>query len=283
MRHYCKCGNRYVTIICKSVEDRKPLDCNASCWKVDRQRRIDAAFSTDEKIEESKESFQFEYYPEQILEYAEKNFKTAQRLESMLQDIVHNKGTKSFTNLGGAKRNIIGTYVYEHFHLDMCTFKGTEATVTDVFYKDGARIPSILATEIIGLVERGIVGAADEQLSKIFEASIICPHIPKGSTVNDLKGLLQSYANEFYAEARGEAAKANRSAQLHFYKLQRAKDAYKELKDGVHPFGGVDFVSYRKEIGTSGMPIGLGGFGDQAHGGRRAAAEEDEDGFTIVR
>ena len=125
--------------------------------------------------------------------------------------------------------------------------------------------------------------ALDEQLSKIFEASIICPHIPKGSTVNDLKGLLQSYANEFYAEARGEAANANRSAQLHFYKLQRAKDAYKELKDGVHPFGGVDFVSYRKEIGTSGMPIGLGGFGDQAHGGRRAAAEEDEDGFTIVR
>ena len=26
MRHYCKCGHRYVVTVCKSVEDRKPLD-----------------------------------------------------------------------------------------------------------------------------------------------------------------------------------------------------------------------------------------------------------------
>lgn len=282
MRHYCRCGHRFVVTICKSMPDRKPLDCNATCWKVQRQKKIDAAFSTDEKIEESKESFKFEYYPEHILDYAAKNVNTAKRLESMLQDIVHNKGSKSFTNLGGARRNFIGTYVYEHFHLDMCTFKGTDATVTDVFWKEGARVPSILASEVIALVERGIVGAADEQLSKIFEASILVPHIPKGSTVNDLKALLASYANEFYAEATGEAARANRACQLHFYKLQRAKDAYKELKEGIHAFGGADLVTYRREIGTSDGPVGFGTLGEQPKR-KRAAGEEDEDGFTVVK
>jgi transcriptional repressor NF-X1 len=74
MRHYCTCGNRYVVTICKSIEDRKPLDCNASCWKKQREKRISEAFS-DEKAEETKESFQFEYYPDTQLEYAEKNFK----------------------------------------------------------------------------------------------------------------------------------------------------------------------------------------------------------------
>lgn len=64
--------------------------------------------------------------------------------------------------------------MYEHFKLDMCTFKGTEATVTDVFWKEGARVPEILASEVINLIKRGIVsGAADDYLNKLFEASIL--------------------------------------------------------------------------------------------------------------
>lgn len=286
MRHYCACGHRYVITVCKSIGDRKPLDCNASCWKVARQKRIDAAFSTDEKMEESKEALMeaFEYYPEHILEYAAKNTKNSEIIEAKLEDIVRNKGSKSWTNLGGAKRNFIGTYVYEHFKLDMCTFKGTESAVTDVFWKEGARVPSILATDVVRLVERGLVGASDEQLARIFEASVAVSHIPKGSTVNDLKGLLGNYANEFYAEARGEASKCNRNCILHFYKLNRATDAYTELKDGVHQFGGVDLISYRREIGTSSMPIGFGsGEGQDEPPRKRNERFEDEDGFTIVR
>lgn len=34
----------------------------------------------------------------------------------------------------------------------MCTYKGSDSTVTDVFWKLDARIPEILATEVIGLI-----------------------------------------------------------------------------------------------------------------------------------
>ena len=155
-------------------------------------------------------------------------------------------------NLGGARRNFIGTYVYEHFKLDMCTYKGTEATVTDVFYAEGCKVPEVLATDIVNLVERGLYSTSTEDhLTKIFEASLSVPNIPKGASVNDLKKLLHTFANDFYAEAKGQASLANRSAKLHFYKLQKAKDAYMNLKEICHQFGYVELISYRKEIGTS--------------------------------
>jgi hypothetical protein len=110
-------------------------------------------------------------------------------------------------NLGGARRLFIGTYVYEHFKLDMCTYKGTEATVTDVFYTEGCRVPEILATDIVNLVERGIYSSSTEDhMTKIFEASLYIPAIPKGSSVNDLKKLLTSYCNDFYVECKGQAS-----------------------------------------------------------------------------
>ncbi len=49
------------------------------------------------------------------------------------------------------------TLVYEHFKLDMCTFKGTNGSVTDVFWKEGCRVPEILASEVIGLIEKGFM------------------------------------------------------------------------------------------------------------------------------
>lgn len=36
MRHYCKCRHRFVLTVCKSIQDRQPLDCNADCWKFQR-------------------------------------------------------------------------------------------------------------------------------------------------------------------------------------------------------------------------------------------------------
>jgi hypothetical protein len=141
-------------------------------------------------------------------------------IENQLADIVYKKSSKSYMNLGGTKRLFIGTYVYEHFRLDMCTYKGTEATVTDVFYTEGSRVPEILATDIVNLVERGIYSSStDEHMTKIFEASLYCPNIPKGSSVHDLKKLLNQYSSDFYAECKGQMSLANRTARLHFYKL----------------------------------------------------------------
>lgn len=141
-------------------------------------------------------------------------------IENQLCDIVLKKTSKSYTNLGGARRLFIGTYVYEHFKLDMCTYKGTESTVTDVFYTEGCRVPEILATDVVNLVDKGAYSSStEEHMTKIFEASLYVPTIPKGSSVNDLKKLLTAFTNDFYAECKGQASLANRNAKLHFYKL----------------------------------------------------------------
>jgi|APCry1669190327_1035288.scaffolds.fasta_scaffold66997_1 hypothetical protein len=85
----------------------------------------------------------------------------------------------------------------------MCTFKGVNGSVTDVFWKDGCRVPEILASEVIGLIEKGFMSSSNEEhRNMIFEASIIVPSIPKGSTIDELKKLLYSYTNEYYIEKK---------------------------------------------------------------------------------
>jgi hypothetical protein len=45
----------------------------------------------------------------------------------------------------------------------MCTFKGATGSVTDVFWKEGCRIPEILASEVIGLIEKGFMSQSNEE------------------------------------------------------------------------------------------------------------------------
>jgi len=53
-------------------------------------------------------------------------------------------------------------YVYEHFKLDSCTYGGKIGggkAVTDVFWKEGCRVPEILASEVIALIEKGLMSS----------------------------------------------------------------------------------------------------------------------------
>jgi hypothetical protein len=45
----------------------------------------------------------------------------------------------------------------------MCTFKGANGSVTDVFWKEGCRVPEILASEVINLVSRGVMQSNAEE------------------------------------------------------------------------------------------------------------------------
>lgn len=82
-------------------------------------------------------------------------------------------------------------YVFEHFKLDMCTYGGKAGagkSVTDVFWKEGCRVPDILASEVAALISRGLVSADHEAArNAIFEASLIVSGIPKGSGLDDIK------------------------------------------------------------------------------------------------
>jgi hypothetical protein len=101
-------------------------------------------------------------------------------------------------------------YVYEHFKLDMCTYGGKAGggkSVTDVFWKEGCRVPAILSSEIAALVAKGVVSADHEATrNAIFEATLAIYGIPKGSGLDDIKKLLRSFKDEFYAERKAGPA-----------------------------------------------------------------------------
>lgn len=131
------------------------------------------------------------------------NTKFAAKAEDFLTDVVLKKTSRSFVNLSGEKRNFVMMYVYEHFKLDMCTYggKGGSKSVTDVYWKEGCRVPEIMCSEVVVLISKGIMPSNfEENRNLIFEATINVFEIPKGSSVEDIKQLLSSFKNEFYTE-----------------------------------------------------------------------------------
>lgn len=227
----------------------------------------------------------FEYFPEDVLEFAEHNLKFAQKVESLLTDVVLQHTSRSLSGLTGPKHSFLSTYVYEHFRLDMCAYRSKPGgpSVADVFWKEGCRVPDILATEIIALVEKGIMthNAADRR-GQVFQASLSFPAIPKGSGISDIKLLLPGFINEYYVEKKGSAHR--RAAVLHFYQLQRAQEALATLQAGWHPFENVELISHQKQIGTNQDPIGFGGLSVEPSQRLRADRYEvDDDGFTVIK
>ena len=45
----------------------------------------------------------------------------------------------------------------------------------------------------------------DEQVNKIFEASLVIYGVPKGTGLDDDKNMFSGYTDEFYPERRGPA------------------------------------------------------------------------------
>jgi len=77
------------------------------------------------------------------------------------------------------KKGFLTTLVFEHFHVDMCTYGGKNSkTVTDVFYKEGCKIPDVLISEVMTLIEKGIMSANNEDnKSMIFEATLTITNV----------------------------------------------------------------------------------------------------------
>ena len=107
-----------------------------------------------------------EYYPQDSLEFAKVNPKFVLKVEGILQDVVYHKTSKSFLNLNQGKRGFITRYVYEHFKLEMCNYgnKGPSGRqVTDVLWKKGCKVPDILVSDVISLIEKGIMSSDHDE------------------------------------------------------------------------------------------------------------------------
>jgi hypothetical protein len=91
----------------------------------------------------------------------------------------------------------------------MCNFGNKGAAgkaVTDVLWKKGCKVPDVLISDVISLIEKGIMSSdQDEQVNKIFEASLVIYGVPKGTGLDDVKNMFSGYTDEFYPERRGPA------------------------------------------------------------------------------
>ena len=57
----------------------------------------------------------------------------------------------------------MSTLVFEHFKLDMCTYGGKNSKpVTDVFWKEGCIVPDVMISDVMKLIERGILSAKND-------------------------------------------------------------------------------------------------------------------------
>lgn len=228
-----------------------------------------------------------EYYPQDSLDFAKANPKFVQKVEGILQDVVFHKNSKSFLNLNQGKRAFITRYVYEHFKLEMCNYgsKGAGKTVSDVLWKKGCKIPDILISDILGLIEKGIMSQdQNEQINKIFEASIVIYGIPKGTGLDDIKKMFSGYIDEFYPERQGQAHQ-NNPIYMHFYKRLRAQDAYETLRQSAHMFDDVELISRQKEIGTNQTALNKLESDEEIKTIRKRADRQqlDDDGFSVVK
>lgn len=199
----------------------------------------------------------------------------------MLTDIVLEKSSRSFTGLHSGKKGFLTMLVYEHFKLDMCTYGGKNMkTVTDVFWKEGCKVPDIMVSELINLIEKGIMSANNEdQRNMIFEATLYIYNVQKGTTMDDLKKFLKNFKNEMYAEK----GKLSGSFYLHFYKKMRAKDAFSYVKNTPNQFQSVEMISHKKEVGANQETHITGNVEEKKKISRKDAKMVDDDGFTVIK
>jgi transcriptional repressor NF-X1 len=275
IRLYCKCGFRFVQTLCKSIPDREPIECNSDCWKHQRELKLALAFSGT-LLKSS--PLTPEYYPQELLEFARENPKFVAKCENQLTSAVLEKAVRSFTGLSSAKKQFLQTLVFEHFKLDMCTYGGRNAkTVTDVFWREGSKIPDVLVSEVMRLIARGLLNNEDTR-DQIFEATLHITHVTKGTTIDDLKKFLVNFKNEMYSQK----GKLQGQFYLHFYKKPRAKDALTYIKNTPNQFTNVELISHKKEVGVNAdtTPLQAAAAADKAK--KKKERVVDEEGFEMV-
>ena len=161
----------------------------------------------------------------------------------------------------------------------MCTYGGKNAkTVTDVFWKEGCKIPDIMVSEIVQLIQKGIISAKNEEnRNMIFEATIQFSNVPKGNTIDDIKKFLKNFRNEMYAEK----GKNQGEYYMHFYKKMRAKDACTFLQNTPNQFNNYTMISHKKEIGTNSDVVTAASNDSKKR--RREEKFIDDEGFTVTK
>ena len=182
-----------------------------------------------------------------MIEFAKENMKFVLRIEKILEAVVKEKTYKTLPDIDPGKKGFVSTLMNENYALEWQTYGGGKTSLkqsTDVHYKEGeSRIPETLLSDVVKLIQRGILGEPGEQKKMLFEATLHVYDVPRGCTLDDLRRSIVGFQSEVYAE---KAANKPGSFYLHFYNFYRAKECYKKLKYTPGQFTAVDLISHKK-------------------------------------
>lgn len=158
----------------------------------------------------------------------------------------------------------------------MCVYGGQgQKKVTDVFWRDGCKIPEIMCSEIAEMITKGIYEVKHEsKMSTIFEASLNFYNVPIGSSFDTLKKFLSNFKNEMYTESGKNVG----TFHVHFYSKLRAKDAMTFIQEQPNQFSNCELVLHRKEIGTLGQTPEE--TKEEVSAKRKGKKRTDDDGWT---
>lgn len=103
-------------------------------------------------LETIKATFEQEYYPDDAIQFAVKDLKFALRVEKVLSEVVLTKRTHTFQGMSPYRKAFLNTLVFEHFKLEVCSYGTNAKNITDVYWKEGCRIPAMMVTDVATLV-----------------------------------------------------------------------------------------------------------------------------------
>ena len=165
----------------------------------------------------------------------------------------------------------------------MCTYGNkSQKTVTDVFWKEGCKVPELMVSEVMALIERGIMSASsEEQKAQIFEATLHIWNVQKGTSIDDLKKFLVNFKNEMYTQKSKQVTSAG-EYYVHFYKRLRAKDALTYIRNTPNQFCNVEMVIHQKQAGVNSETTPQQDLANQERKNKAKKAVVDDDGFTKI-
>lgn len=164
----------------------------------------------------------------------------------------------------------------------MCTYGGKNSkTVTDVFWKEGSKVPDVLVSEVMSLIERGIMSANnDDNRNQVFEATLHISNVARGASIDDLKKFLSNFRNEMYTQK----GKQTGQYYVHFYKKMRAKDALSYIKNTPNSFTNVEMVMHQKEVGiNASTPQQILAASEAAKRNPKREKVVDKEGFQMIK
>lgn len=140
------------------------------------------------------------------------------------------------------KKSFVNTLVFEHFKLEVCSYGKNAKNITDVYWKEGCRIPTMMVSDIAQLIEKGVIIEDEINAQSVFKATVSIFNLQRTDTINDIKALLVDFKQNFYSE-RG---KNDASVNLHFFDEQDGRDIFTFFKTSVTQFANVELIVHNK-------------------------------------